>query len=89
LRLDVGKARAGRWIGDANEVIAGGTLDLAAGELRFALQRLIAVGTVELEFVGIHMAFGDVPRIMRKSTAKSISQIIQYFWPRKSACRIE
>jgi hypothetical protein len=72
LRLDVGKARAGRWIGNADEVIAGGTLDLATGELRFALQRLVTVRTIELEFVGIHMAFAGFRQIMRKSGAKSI-----------------
>ena len=41
-------------IGDADEVLAGGALNLAAGELSFALQWLIAVGTIELEFACAH-----------------------------------
>ena len=49
-RLDVGEAGARRRIGDADEVLAGRALNLPAGVMGFALQRLIAVGTVELEF---------------------------------------
>ncbi len=45
---------SGGWIGDADEVLAGGALNLAAGELRLALQWLIAVGTIEFKFVGAH-----------------------------------
>jgi len=43
LGLDLGEAHAGRRIGDADEMLAGRTLNLAAGELRFAFQRLVAV----------------------------------------------
>jgi hypothetical protein len=53
-RLDVGEASARRRIGDADEMIAGRTLDLSAGMARVALQRLIAMGTVEFEFVRAH-----------------------------------
>ena len=53
-RLDVGEAGARRRIGDSDEVIAGGTLNLPPGELWFALQRLVAVGTIEFEFVCVH-----------------------------------
>ena len=53
----MGEAGARRWIGDADEVLAGRTLNLPAGELGFALQRLIAVGTVELEFIGDHRSY--------------------------------
>ncbi len=54
LRLDVGKAGARRWIGNADEMLAGRALNLPPGELWFATQRLIAVGTIKLEFVGAH-----------------------------------
>jgi hypothetical protein len=50
----LGKAHARRRIRNPDQVIAGGTLNLPASELGLTLERLIAVGTVELEFVGIH-----------------------------------
>ena len=53
-RRDVRKARSGRRIGDTDEVLAGRTLDLSAGELHFTFQRLITVGAIEFEFVGVH-----------------------------------
>jgi hypothetical protein len=53
-RLDVGEAGARRRIGNADEVIAGRALDLPAGVTRVALQRLVAVRTVEFEFVRAH-----------------------------------
>jgi hypothetical protein len=37
--------------GDANQMIAGGTLDLAARKLRVALKMLVALGTGEFELV--------------------------------------
>jgi hypothetical protein len=54
LRLNLGETGAGWRIGDADEMLAGGTLNLPPGELRFALQRLVAVETVEFEFVCVH-----------------------------------
>ncbi len=53
-RLHMSEAGARRRIGDADEVLATGTLDLASGELGFALQWLVAVGAVEFEFVRVH-----------------------------------
>jgi len=53
-RLDLRKPHARRWIGDADEVLAGRALNLPPGELSFALQGLVAVGAVEFECVGIH-----------------------------------
>ena len=53
-RLDVREAHARRRTGNADEVLAGRTLNLPAGELGFALQRLVAVGTIEFEFVRVH-----------------------------------
>jgi hypothetical protein len=53
-RLDLGETGAWRRIRDADEDIAGRALDLPAGELWFALQRLVAVGTVKFEFVCAH-----------------------------------
>jgi len=53
-RLDLGETGARRWIGDADEMLAGRTLNLPAGMAGVALQRLIAVGTVEFKFVRAH-----------------------------------
>ena len=47
--LDLGKARAGRGIRNANKVLASGALDLPTGKLRFAFQGLIAMRTIELK----------------------------------------
>ena len=53
-RLHMGETGA-RWrIGNADEVLAGGALNLPAGVARVALQRLITIGTIEFEFVGVH-----------------------------------
>jgi hypothetical protein len=57
-RLYVGEAGARRRIGNADQNLAGRALNLPAGELRFTLQRLIAVGTVEFEFIRTHKPFG-------------------------------
>ena len=53
-RLHLGEAGARRRIGDADEMLARGTLNLPAGELRFAFQRLVAMRAVKLEFVCVH-----------------------------------
>jgi hypothetical protein len=50
----VGEAHAGRWIGNADEMLARRALNLPPGELSFTFQWLIAVLTVKLEFVCIH-----------------------------------
>jgi hypothetical protein len=71
LWLHLRETRPRRWIRDADEVIAGRALDLPAGKLRFALQRLVAVGTIEFEFVRVHKWFA-FQFIMRKPEAKSI-----------------
>jgi hypothetical protein len=52
-------------------------LNLAPGEMRFALQRLIAVGAVEFEFVGVHSLYLD----KRKRRGKSMSKVSPYFLP--------
>lgn len=70
LRLDVGETHAGGRIGDANEMLAAGTLDLPPGMARFALQRLITVGTVKLEFSCAHRFYLH----KRKNRDKSISK---------------
>src|ERR1017187_9279373 len=80
-RLDVGEAGARRRIRDADEHVAGRTLDLPAGELGFALQRLIAVGAVEFEFVGVHRLCPH----KRKIRGKSISKFSTYFLPTNCA----
>ncbi len=53
-RLNLGETHARRRIGNADEMLAGRALDLPTGELRFALQRLIAVRTIEFELVRVH-----------------------------------
>jgi hypothetical protein len=53
-RLDVGETGARRRIWNANEVVAGRAFNLATSVTRVAFQRLIAVGTIEFEFVCVH-----------------------------------
>ena len=55
LRLDVGEAGSRRRIWNADQMLAGGTLNLPAGELRFAFQRLVAVRAIEFEIGCAHM----------------------------------
>ena len=76
--LDVGKASTCRRIGDADEMLAGWTLNLPPGMARIAFQRLIAVGTIKFEFVGVHKLIAFT-FIMRKPGAKSIWEIYLYF----------
>src|SRR3954462_5913566 len=71
LRLDLRESHARRRIGNADQVLAGRALDLPAGKLRFALQRLIAVGTIEFEFIGAHSLY----LYKRKRRRKGISKI--------------
>ncbi len=73
--LDVGEAHAGGGIGDADEMLAGGALDLPAGELSLALQGLIAVVAVKFEFVGIHRSY----RHKRNRPGKSMPIFSPYF----------
>jgi hypothetical protein len=74
-RHDAGKTRASRRVWDSDEVLAGRTLNLAAGKLGLALQRLIAVGTVEFEFVRIHSLY----LYKRNGGEKSMSTILHTF----------
>ncbi len=60
LRFDVSETGPWRWVRNANQVIAGGALDLPAGMARVALQGLITVGTVELKFIRIHRAYPNI-----------------------------
>jgi hypothetical protein len=71
--LDVGEPGARRGIGDADEVVAGRTLNLAAGMTRVALQRLVTVGTVEFKFIGAHKLRLDHAPTGRKNTPKIYS----------------
>ena len=50
----MGEAHPGGRIGNADQVIAGRALNLSASELGLTLQGLVAVGTVEFEFIGVH-----------------------------------
>jgi hypothetical protein len=74
-RLYLCEPHARRRIRDADEVVTGRTLNLASGELSFALQRLIAVGTIEFEFVRVHSLCPH----KRKTARKSILKILHTF----------
>jgi hypothetical protein len=67
-RVDMGEARARRRIGNADEIVASWALNLPTRAAGIALQRLVAVGTVEFEFGVAHR----LHLFMRKPTAKSI-----------------
>ena len=54
LRLHLREAHPGGRIGDADENLTAGALNLTPCELRLALQGLVAVGAVEFEFVCVH-----------------------------------
>jgi hypothetical protein len=56
-RRDVGKTHACRRVRDSDEVLARRALNLAAGKLSLAPQRLITMGTVEFELVCIHSLY--------------------------------
>jgi hypothetical protein len=70
-RLDMGETGARRRVGYADEMLARRTLDLPPGVARVALQRLIAVVTVEFEIGIAHR----LPTIMRKTAGKSIWKV--------------
>jgi hypothetical protein len=53
-RMNVGETCSRRRVGDANEMLAGRTLNLSSGVTRVALQRLVTVGTIEFEFGCAH-----------------------------------
>ena len=67
-RLDMGEAGARRWIGNADEMVASRALNLPTRVARVALQRLIAVGTIEFEFGLAH----SLHLFMRKRCAESM-----------------
>jgi hypothetical protein len=68
-RVDMGEAGARRRVGDADEMVASRALNLPARVAGIALQRLVAVGTIEFEFGVAHR----LHPLMRKPTAKSMS----------------
>jgi len=67
-RVDMGETGARRRIGNADEMVASRALNLPARVAGIALQRLVAVGTVEFEFVRAH----NLHLFMRNPAAKSI-----------------
>ena len=64
----MGEASAGWRAVDADEMLASRTLNLPPGGARVAFQRLITLGTVELEFGVTH----SLHPFMRKLAAKSM-----------------
>jgi len=83
LRLDVGEPGAGGRTGNADQMLAAGALNLPARVARVALQRLVAVGTVEFEFVGAH----GLHPIHAQTLRKKYVEIITYFQRADCACR--
>jgi hypothetical protein len=72
LRLHLGKTHA-RWrIGNADEMLAGRALNLPSGELWFATQRLITVGTIEFEFRCVHRLHSNHAQTGRKKYMKDL-----------------
>jgi len=69
-RVDLGEASACRRVGDADEVLAARTLDLAAGETCLALERLVTVRAVELELGGAHSFHLFMRKYFSESTPK-------------------
>ena len=74
-RLHLGETHSRRRVGDADEVPASRALNLPAGELRFALEGLIAVRAIEFEFVRVHGLHLD----KRNRRGKSISNFFDTF----------
>jgi hypothetical protein len=72
----MGEPSPRRRIGNADENLASRTLNLAAGELRFALQWLVAVGTIEFEFVGAHSLHLDHAQTGGKKYMKDLSILL-------------
>jgi hypothetical protein len=64
----MGEAGARRRIGNADEMVASGALNLPARVAGIALQGLVAVGTIEFEFGVGH----NLHLFMREPTAKSM-----------------
>ena len=73
--LNLGKTGPRRRVGNAYQVLTSRTLNLFAGMARVTFQGLIAVGTIEFEFVhSLHL-------YMRKPTAKSMWRNVNTFCP--------
>jgi hypothetical protein len=82
-RFDMGESGAGRRVGNADEMIAGGALNLAARVAGITLQRLVAVGTIEFEFECIHgLHLPHAPDAGEKYVKKT-----PYLCPRPHACK--
>ena len=84
-RVDMGEAGARRRIGNADEMVASRALNLPARVAGIALQRLVAVGTVEFEFGVAHR----LPLFMRKPTAKSTWENVNTFCPSVAHVRLD
>jgi hypothetical protein len=68
-RVDMGESGSRRRIGNADEMVACQALNLSACVAGIALQRLVAVATVEFEFGVAH----SLHLFLRKPTAKNMS----------------
>ena len=74
--LDMGETGAGRGIRDPDEMLAGGALNLPPRVARVAFQRLIAVGTIEFEFVRAHRLHPDYTQ----TGPQKYNRIINYYF---------
>jgi hypothetical protein len=71
-RLDMGESRARRRIWNADQMVAAGTLNLTSTVAGIATQRLIAVRTIEFEFVGAHGLHLHHAQTRRKKYMKNL-----------------
>jgi hypothetical protein len=78
-RLDMGESGAGRWVGNADKMLARGTLNLPSGVAGVAFQRLIAVGTIEFKFICAHTLQTHHAQSRAKKHAKNYAKIYSYF----------
>jgi len=53
----MGESGARRWIGNTNQMLAAGALNLPTGILSFAFQGLVTVGAIKLEFRRRHKLY--------------------------------
>jgi hypothetical protein len=72
----VGETGACWRIGNVDEMLAGRTLNLPAGVARVALQRLIAVGTIEFKFIRAHRLHPHHAQTSHKKYTKKLFMLL-------------
>jgi hypothetical protein len=72
-RVDMGEAGASGRIWNADEMVASRALNLPARIAGLALQRLVAMGTIEFEFGGTHIFTSSCANGCRKVCFKNLN----------------